>query len=196
MARNGEATFHARYHSQLVESSSSATFSDTGDDSPYAAVEINRPRQFIFNKVTVTTDDESPVTLSDAASMTAYGEREVSVDVPLMENENARRSLGEYILTTSKDPQPRVFGLSVPVHRDLVNIGAAVLDLEQGDRVTFERTPVGEGDPISWEQTIEGYTERFTSTTWTWTPHLSPAEPVTFGTFGVMEFESTFIFGF
>jgi hypothetical protein len=196
ISRSGDAVLHARYHGQLVASASSATFSDDGADNPYQTVEVNRPRRFIFNKVTCTTDGGQPITVSDADSITSHGERETSVDSPLLSDANVQRSLGEYVLANSKDPQPRVFGLTVPVHKDPVNIGGEVLPLEQGDRVTFQRTPVGTGSAIDWDQIIEGYSERFDSLTWTWTPHLSPAEPVTYWVWGTGAWNTTAIWGY
>lgn len=196
IARNGDATFHARYHGQLVATTPSATFSDTGSSSPYRSVEVVRPRRFIFNKVTVSTDGQVPVTVQDDSSIGAHGERETTVDAPLLPSTTAQRSLGEYVLAWSKDPQPRVFNLSVPLHKNFDTLGPDVLALEQGDRVAFERTPLGAGDPISWEQTLEGYTERFDSVAWTWTPHLSPAEPVTFGVWGTGTWGGSFVWGY
>jgi hypothetical protein len=184
ISKAGDATFDARYHGQLVETIPSATFSDDGSDVGYSNVEVVRPRSAIFNKITVTADGQSPVTVEDATSITAHGEREVSIDAPLLPSSTLQRSLGEYVLTNSKDPQPRVTGLSVPLHKDFTTLAPLVLPLEQGDRVNFERTPVNTGATIDWDQIVEGYTERFDTTTWTWTPQLSPAEPVTFCTWG------------
>jgi hypothetical protein len=181
ISQAGDATFHARYHGQLVATISEVTFSDDGTETPYRSVEVVRPRRFIFNKVTVTTDGLSPLTVQDAVSIDAHGERELSVDAPLLPSVTAQQSLAEFVLTNAKDPQPHVFGLSVPLHKDFATLAPAVLALEQGSRVTFERTPLNTGSAISWEQTLEGYTERFDSTSWMWTPHLSPAVPVTFG---------------
>lgn len=195
--QDGDATFHARYHGQLVATTSQATFSDAGgSDSPYSQVEVNRPRSFIFNKVTVTTDGQAPAVVEDAASIAAHGERELSIDAPLLRTPNEQRSLAEYVLANSKDPQLRVFGLSVPLHRDFEFYGSTVLGLEQGDRVTFERTPVGTGATISVDQVVEGYTEHFDTRTWTWTPHLSPAEPVTYGMWGTGAWGTTLIWGY
>lgn len=178
----GDATFHARYHGQLVASSSSATFADDGTDVTYADVEVSRLRRFVFNKVTVSADGLSAVTVEDAASIAAHGERAVTIDAPLLQAATAQQSLGEYVLANSKDTHLRVFGLTVPLHRDFATLAPLVLPLELADRVTFERTPLGTGAAISAAQTVEGYTERFDTKQWWWTPHLSPAEPVTFAT--------------
>jgi hypothetical protein len=89
-----------------------------------------------------------------------------------------------------------VFGLSVPLHRDFAGLAPDVLGLEQGDRVTFERQPLGTGTGISVDQIVEGYSEHFDTKTWTWTPHLSPAEPVTFGMWGTGAWGTTFIWGY
>jgi hypothetical protein len=196
ISRSGDATFHARYHGQLVAAASSATFSDDGSDNPYSSVEVNRPRQFIYNKVTVTTDGKQPVTVEDATSIATHGERELTVDAPLLPDQTTQRSLAEYVLANSKDPQARVFGLSVPAHKNLDTIGADILTLEQGDRVTFERTPLSTGSAISWAQIIEGYTERMDTVSWTWTPHLSPAEPITYGVWGTGAWGTTLIWGY
>lgn len=196
IAKNGDATFHARYHGQLVASTSSATFADNGTDPAYQQVEVNRARRYVYNKVNVTADGLAPVIVQDDDSIAAHGERELTIDAPLLPSATAQQSLGEYVLTNSKDPQPRVFGMSVPLHKDFDTLLPIVLPLEQGDRVTFERTPVGTGSTISWEQTLEGYEERFDTVTWTWTPYLSPAEPVTYGVWGTMTWGGTFIWGY
>jgi hypothetical protein len=177
-----------------VASSVSATFSDDGSNSPYAEVEVVSPRRFIFNTVTVQ-GPAGKVIVSDDSSAVSFGNRGTLVDTPL-DDVDLQRSLGDYVLVKSKDPQARVFGLRVPVHKDLPEIGPDVIPLEQGDRVTFERTPLGVGDPIVYEQIIEGYTERFDSVSWTWTPHLSPAEPVTFGVWGTGAWDDSLTWGY
>jgi hypothetical protein len=196
IGKNGDASFQARYHGQLVATATSATFADDGSEISYSSVEVARPRALVYNKVTVTTDGQSPLVVEDATSTGTHGERETSVDAPLLPTANTQQSLAEYVLANSKDPQLRVTGLSVPIHKDWTTLPSIVLPLEQGDRVAFQRTPVGVGSAIDVEQTLEGYQERFDTTSWTWTPNLSPAEPVTFCVWGTVTWAGTFIWGY
>lgn len=208
VARDGKVTFLARYHEQLVASSSDLTFTDEvdaggrtfgsgtfgsglfgGGGVRYRSISFNQPRDFINNKVTVTANGHAPVEVTDPTSIATYGELERTIDGPLLQSAQLQRNLAEYVVGRDAQPQTRVTGPTIPVGRDFATYAPVVLPLDIGSRVTVQRTPQGVGDPIALECLIEGIEHRFNQSEWTTTVRLSPASTATYFQWDVSEWD-------
>ena len=134
----------------------------------------------IVNQATVRWRD-GEVTVSDAASIAAYGARERTIDTDGTTPGHAR-SVGEWVVAQNSQPRSRVRGC-VAAARTFGARHDDVHDLRIGDKVTFRVLPLGVGaattvtlfvdgidhsaDGVEW-QTAFRFAQDQTFTPWLW----------------------------
>lgn len=117
----------------------------------------------IVNQATVKWRD-GEITISDAASITAYGARERTIETAGTTPSHAR-SVGEWVVSQNKDPRSRVRGC-VAADRSCQFRNDDVHDLQIGDRVTFRVLPLGVGDPTTVDLFVDGIDNSFQGVEW------------------------------
>jgi hypothetical protein len=138
VAKNGDVKFVGRNQSFR---SGDVILTDDGSQISYQAVKVVFGTELLFNSwLMKNLTDE--VTVTSPASISLYGERDVSRDT-LLDSLDDLQTLGEFLVNRYGDPEYRFDTLSVnlktltPTHR------AELLDLELGDVVLVEFTPGG-----------------------------------------------------
>lgn len=157
------------------------TVTDTGDGT-YSNSVINAPSSQLKNRVTV-----NPITLTDEASIDAYGEHAHDIDASLLPSLQRRRDLATYVLANHAHPVPRVYDLTIPLHVLDPSDATDVLALDIGDRVDFQRHPQGVGDPITLGHVIEGMQLTTDDTATFVTLYLSPNDTTKWWRAGLAE---------
>lgn len=141
IAGDGKWTAYGRHHliTNTRSTVSQATFGDGGGtEIAYTAqVEPTFDEQDLWNRVTMTPRNGLPQTVSDAASIAAYGIRELG-QTGLLGSVNDAHDRATFKLRQYKDPLLRV--RQVPIERDdsdSLFYSAVTLDL--WDRVTYKQ---------------------------------------------------------
>lgn len=189
-ANAGKLRFDDR-HVRLTASRSTtvqATFTD--EDTPGTihvernSIELLWDEQLIYNEVTVAWAGGASITVSDAASITAYGRRTYSVTTQSRTAAEAR-ALGEWILSHYKAPIVRIRSLELNPAADDTSAVAA-LSLQLGDLVQVKVKPQDVGARITFNLLVEGKQHRFNKAAGTWTTslYLSPADTQSYAIWG------------
>lgn len=99
-------------------------------------------------------DDNAMVSeASDAASIAAYGENVLSIDMPMQDNQFVGQDAADYLLAMYKDPLTAIDSIEF-VGNSSVELMTAGLALEPGDRVTIAETATG----VAGDYVINGVT--------------------------------------
>lgn len=156
----GKVRFTNRYSRTLATRSatSQATFTDDPSSTGirYSPVGLDiAPNGLdgIVNQATVRWRD-GEITISDAASIAAYGVRARTVDTAGTTPSHAR-SVGEWVVAQNKEPRSRVKGC-VAADRTFGARNDDVHDLQLGDKVTFRVLPIGVGAPTTVTLFVDG----------------------------------------
>jgi hypothetical protein len=163
---------------------SQATFGEQGGEIAYT-----QPLRIAANSldpvrnIADVTYNGGAVTVKNATSVTAYGERTDSINAANLESSDGwlARQLGNYRVRLRKDPSVRVPLITVNPHDSTgsaATVLATLIALELGDRVTVNRRPTGGTGTLSQQVRIEGI--RFSlspATGFRWSAYLSPAPP-------------------
>jgi hypothetical protein len=181
VSRTGKVTFierHARFtDTRLV--TSQATYSDDGSDNRYADIGFDYDLDRVYNDVRRTRDGGVEQTAEDSTSIESYFRRVHSVTGLLLTTDAETADNAASFLDRYSEPMMRLPELELRPLRDPDVMFPAWLARELLDRVTVETTPMGLGSQLSTQQHIEGYTETFTTRTYTARVALSPATSTT-----------------
>lgn len=172
MAGDGSATLQTSTHRSGA--TVTATYGDDGAELRYDDLTLTYDDRNIFNEVSVVTTDGSSVTVSDSASITAYGKRTRKVfDLHAKDTTDAT-SIANSVLARYKDPKVRITRMVVKPQQDPTNLWPRVLGDEVSTKLTIKRRPPGGGTAISQDVFIEGISHRVSSRQWVTTYELSP----------------------
>jgi hypothetical protein len=177
VSRTGKVTFlerHARYNDTRL-TTSQATYSDDGSDNRYSDIVFDYDLDRVYNDVRRTRDGGTEQAVEDSDSITAYFRRVHSVTGLLLTTDAETADNAASFLDRYAEPVMRLPELEVKPLRDPAVMFPAWLSRELLDRVTVEATPMGVGSQYSTQQHIEGYTETFSTRTYTARVQLSPA---------------------
>ena len=196
----GILQFYNRSHDFTATRSttSQATYSDSGAAGvvPFFAVgEISFSDEYLANKVTVKTANDTAYTVQDATSITTYGMVAKEIDTSLASLADAQ-TYGAIYLNKYKEPNLRIQEWKVSPQAKGSVAFPKILDARLADRVTFEILPNSVGSRISQDLIVEQISHDFTPETWTTTFSGSPATAAWLledATYGLLE--STTILG-
>lgn len=158
VGKTGLMTYRDR--ADLQAFSTNVTFGTGGI--PFTDIEVEYGTEELFTVVNVNYWGGTAVaqtTVTNAASVSAYGELALTVDTLLPTLDDAT-ALGTFLSNKYGTPTYRVTGLTVALHAASSADKSAVLALELGDMVLVSWTPNGVGSPISQYVTIEGIEHR------------------------------------
>lgn len=150
MRSDGFATFYERHRQWRAPFTTvQATFSNqpAGGEYPYALAEPTYRRDRIRNAVTVTNDAGQAFTAEDAASISQYRRRSLSVAV-ITADGNECQALADYLLAFYKDAQLRIETVRIDPQLDPANLFPIVLGYEMGTLVRVKAYPPGSGSGI------------------------------------------------
>jgi hypothetical protein len=159
-----------------VESVNIATgFDDSSIDLPFTDVVVDANNiSAIANKVTASYRFGS-VEREDSASITAYGIRNKSVSVGLIDDADDAASIADTIIARQKDPRTIIKSLNVNVRSDASALAPVVSSLELGDDIVVSFTPTNVGDPLWRVVTVQGISHSVTPTSWNVNMYLVPS---------------------
>lgn len=175
---DGPLRFRERHQRFYDARMTTPQFTLTDEDLPGALhyegdLQLNYDEDIIYNEVTVRWEG-GEVTVSDQASIAAYGRKSQSIDTIARTADDARW-IGEWVLDHYREPQTRVSSVTVNPGVDPLLWEAALVS-RVGDRIKLRRLPQGIGDPFELESHIEGKEHAIGTDTWTTTLPLSVAE--------------------
>lgn len=160
----------------IWKAANTATLSDDGAAGAIKYVDAVRGSSIdtIRNIVDVTYVDGS-VTRKDATSVTAYGEVRESIACPTMPTDELAASLAGYVVREKVTPGMVVSSLVAPLRvSGGDNEAETLLALEIGDRVTWERTPVGVSPQVVKTLIVQGLSHSISRDQWLVSLYLSP----------------------
>ena len=165
-----------------VESVSIVTsFDDSSIDLPFTDVVVDANNiSAIANKVTASYRFGS-VERENAASISAYGIRNKSVSVGLIDAADDAASIADAIINRQKDPRTIIKSLNVNVRSDPSVLAPIVSSLELGDDIVVSFTPTNVGDPLWRVVTVQGISHSVTPTGWNVNMYLVPSSMSTNG---------------
>ncbi len=130
----------------------------------------------IWNIVSVTRRGAGAVTqtVSDSASISKYGRRELTRNATLHRTNAGALALADFLLARYKDPELRVDRFTIAPRSDPVNLWPVALAYDVGQKVKIRRTPAT-GDVINLDVFIEGIEHRVSAMDWETTYTVSQA---------------------
>ena len=160
IAGNGDATYRDGV-TRLEDTTIQATFSDDGADIAWVGddgIEPTLDTAQIWNQAEVTrVGSTSTQTATDAASVTAYGPRTLSLSETLHVADGEASALADWVVSEYKDAdRTRVRALRIEPQGDPSNRWPVALGLELWDKVNVERTPSSSSSTIDRDHFIEG----------------------------------------
>lgn len=154
-----------------------ATFSDDGSDTGYVEIEYDYSDQLLRNRVTISRNDGTAITVKDDTSIARFGPQSYTRDGLLHDDDLLSLGAAQYIMSTYKDPLLRVSRLTVRPRANPDGMFPEVLKLELGYRVTVEQSPPGGGPAFTQESVVESIEESIgVGRDWTFVFNLSPAD--------------------
>lgn len=166
----GRVTMHDRYwwQSSPRGANTQATFSDDLADLYYVEVSADRSLREVTNEITVSGSQNLSDTVTNSASITAYGTRSGSVST-LLSTQDQVTNLATGLVALRKDPVTRLDAITIrPAMQD--SAWAPVLRLELGDRVVHELMPargVASTSQIARTMLVERLDWSITASDWT-----------------------------
>jgi hypothetical protein len=154
------------YFASSQSAISQMTFTDTGTGVyyDYASLRMGYDADLIRNKVQVTYSGDTSLQISDATSVSVYGESGETFDTNLDTSAGATSS-GNQFVTIYKNPKLKVEPFTVKGQRNPTYDWQRLLALELLDRFTFVRTP-SVGSAISQDMLLQSIEYKITPNTW------------------------------
>jgi len=144
-----------RFLERLVQPTTDAvTFSDTGPGIRYQGVAISYGTEELTNRAVITSGAGTAIS-EDAASQTAYGITEQSLDT-LLSTTGQLESLADYLVFRYKEPEFRIESVTVNLSAVTNDQIDDVLSLELGDQADVIFQPTGQGNIIAIRNRIIG----------------------------------------
>lgn len=182
VGRDGSFTFHDRV---AMTNGSLDTGYVLSDDGAAGAVKYQELRMdpstvdTIRNVVTVSYFDVGAITRRDATSEDDYGSSQLFIDGPTIPKARVASALASFELAQRKDPATRVASVRCVLrHTNSTQTTTQVeklLDLELGDIIDVEITPLGVGSQVVKTVQVLGIEHEVTLDQWYVTLYLSPA---------------------
>ena len=105
IAADGDLTFTDRLDASFA--TVAATFSDTGTNIPYTALEVVYGQEFLFNRIQATIEGGTVQVANDAASQTEFGITTLALPDLLLQSNAEALTLANYLVALYANPQYR-----------------------------------------------------------------------------------------
>ena len=146
IAANGDLTFTDRIVNSFANVA--ATFSDTGTDIPYTALQVIYGQEFLFNRIQATVEGGAVQVADDAVSQADFGISTYALPNLLLEDDSDAQTLATYLVGLYAEPQYRFDDLGLLIsafssgNRNIIN----ALELQNLVEITRTYTT---GSPLS-----------------------------------------------
>lgn len=182
ISRDGKLTFVSRYNADIgsyLTSKADLTDDDAGavappTVAPYRMVTSDVDEATIVTRATVSRIGGVAVTYKDAAAITEFQIVDEGHDGLLHDNDTYSAAYAQWIVNTHRTPTPRVGTVTLELPKDPTNMYPAILALELGDRVTYNRKPQNTGAVITRDMRVEAIRHETGGHYWTTTLQLTP----------------------
>lgn len=143
----------------------------------FADVEPMRDETLIRNPVSASKSGGATFTADDRALIeNRFGDRGWTAPTAYDANENTVAARAQWLLGRFKDERTRIPSVTFEPTQNASILWPEILDRRIGDRVTVKRTPLGTGNQVTLDMTVERIAHRFTPRTWTTTYALAAAQ--------------------
>lgn len=177
MANLGDVTFLDRHERLTATRSTTPQYVYSDEDTTgvihYETIDLKRDGRDVINEVVVKWAG-GEATVQDAASITTYGLKSLSIDTELGSRIEAE-NLGEWIIGRYSVPVARCRGLSIDAATNADTMTAA-LDSRINDRVSIRRLPNMTGSPIELDVIVEGIEHNIDNGVNTWITTLRTSQ--------------------
>ena len=146
IAANGDLTFTDRIVNSFA--SVAATFSDTGTDIPYTALQVIYGQEFLFNRIQATVEGGTVQVADDAASQADFGISTYALPDLLLEDDTDAQTLATYLVGLYAEPQYRFDDLGLLISAFSSGNRNTINALELQNLVEITRTYTT-GSPLS-----------------------------------------------
>ena len=146
IAANGDLTFTDRIVNSFANVA--ATFSDTGTDIPYTALQVIYGQEFLFNRIQATVEGGTVQVADDAASQADFGISTYALPDLLLEDDTDAQTLATYLVGLYAEPQYRFDDLGLLISAFSSGNRNTVNALELQNLVEITRTYTT-GSPLS-----------------------------------------------
>lgn len=165
-----------------VESSNIITsFDDSSAHLPFTDIVVDANNISAISNTVTASYRSGSVERQDSASVTAYGIRNESISIGLIDDADDVASIADTIIARKKDPRTIIKSLNVNVRSDTSVLAPVVASLELGDNIAVSFTPTNVGDPLWRAVTIQGISHSVTPTGWNVNMYLVPGSVSTNG---------------
>lgn len=182
ISRDGKLTFVSRYNGDIgsyLTSKADLTDDDAGavappTVAPYRMVTSDVDEATIVTRATVSRSGGVAVTYKDAAAIAEFQLIDEVHDGLLHDSDTYSAAYAQFIVNTHREPITRVGTVTLELPKDPTNMYPAILALELGDRVTYNRKPQNTGAVITRDMRVEAIRHETGGHYWTTTLQLSP----------------------
>ena len=138
IAADGDLTFTDRLDASFA--SIAATFSDTGADIPYTALQVIYGQEFLFNRIQATIQGGTVQVADNASSQTEFGITTLALPDLLLQSNAEALTLANYLVALYAEPQYRFDDLGLIVSAMSAPDRNTINALELQDVVEITRT--------------------------------------------------------
>jgi len=138
IAANGDLTFTDRLDASFAVIS--ASFSDTGADIPYTALQVIYAQEFLFNRIQATIEGGTVQVADNASSQTEFGITTLALPDLLLQSNAEALTLANYLVALYAEPQYRFDDLGLIVSAMSAPDRNTINALELQDVVEITRT--------------------------------------------------------
>lgn len=158
MSQDGRITFKQRRSTLGV--APVATFTDQpASGVRFSDLAFSYDDQLLYNTVTAARRNGGQITVQDQSSVDRYLVHTFSATDLLYDTDSQTQDLAQWIVNRFGEPSLRVERMTILPERNPAVLYPAVWDLELGDLVTVNRTPLGIGSAISRNVLVVGMNE-------------------------------------
>lgn len=174
---SGRLAFHDRHHPFTADeaSTSQVTFTDEPGGIGFADFDWDLDDELVVNSPRYSRRGGAEIREDDVASQELHGIRDEVLSDLLLETDNEVRGRAQWTVATRSQALARVRSITVPLHAYDASEHDQVLGLDLGHRVSVQRTPMGVGDPITRDFTVDGIRHRIGVAEWWVELYVSPA---------------------
>jgi hypothetical protein len=182
---SGNLVFQDRHYRNLSERTSRQTFATVSPGENglhYEDLDIRWGGR-MWNGAQITPSSGTVQEWNDSTSQTDYYPRVFPRSLPMSSDADAL-ALAQYIVQFNKAPALRCYSMTLSGASDPVRLWPALLALEISNHVTVRATPPARTGTYSFEQSVEGWQETITPSSWKLTFPMSPADLNSYWTLG------------
>ena len=183
--REGKVEMQSRTTTQTVNIV--GLFDDENIDLPFSGLTVDSHTVDAIRNNIVVSYATDKLVVSDATSISAYGQATQRVNAYLIDDPNDAQSIGETLLAQSKDPQTIIKTLSLNMRSDIAAMLPVVAPFDLYDNIAVRFTPTGVGDPLWRAVTVQGVRHTITGDSWETELYLAPSAINTNGALLVLD---------